>query len=941
MATHTPKTTPSPKTAEHARLLEDGARSRNWKRWGPYLAERQWGTVREDYSADDNCWDYFSHDQARSRAYRWGEDGLLGFCDRQCRLCFAVALWNERDPILKERFFGLTNNEGNHGEDVKECYYYLDSTPTHSYMKALYKYPQRAFPYEQLVRGNRERSRQEPELELLDTGAFDDNRYFDVFIEYAKAAPQDTLIRIVVHNRGPERARLHLLPTLWFRNTWSWGRQGEGYDAVKPTLEAVSPSVIRATHAALGTFDFALAPDDDGRQPQLLFTENETNAERLFAAPNAWPYVKDAFHNFVIHGKRDAVNPSRRGTKAAAQYILDIPAGEHRVVQLRLSDVGSSNSSEPGFAAFDEILAARQAEADEFYAVKIKSELPPEQALVARQAFAGLLWTKQFYHYVVDQWLEGDPAQPPPPAPRKLPGARNSDWTHLFNRDVISVCDKWEYPWYAAWDLAFHMIPFARIDAKFAKDQLLLFLREWYMHPNGQIPAYEFAFSDVNPPVHAWACWRVYKMTGKRGERDRMFLERAFHKLLINFTWWVNRKDIEGKHIFAGGFLGLDNIGVFDRSRPLPKGGHLEQADGTAWMAFYCCTMLAMALELASEDPTYEDVASKFFEHFVAIADAMNTLGGTGLWDDSDGFYYDKLHVDHSSIPMRVRSMVGLIPLIAAEVLEEDVINKLPGFRKRMQWFLENRKDLARHISCMAALEDEHTHRHLLLAIPSRERLERVLRYMLDENEFLSPFGVRSLSRHHLDQPYVFDALGEKLRVDYVPGESTTAIFGGNSNWRGPIWFPVNFLLIEALERYDHFYGSTFTVECPTGSGRQCTLAQVADMLRRRLAGIFLPDETTGRRPCHGDDSRYADDPHWRDLVLYYEYFHGDNGRGLGASHQTGWTALVERCIDDVAFRTRAGQSISHSHDQQTAPPPPPAPAQTRAPHTAAPHRFA
>ena len=895
----------APKTAEHARLLEDAARASNWKRWGPYLSERQWGTVREDYSADGNCWEYFPHEHARSRAYRWGEDGLMGICDRQCRLCFAIALWNEKDSILKERLFGLTNSEGNHGEDVKECYYYLDSTPTHSYMKALYKYPQRAFPYDQLLRESMSRSRKQPEFELLHTGIFDEDHYFDVFIEYAKAAPQDILIRITVHNRGPDNARLHVLPTLWFRNTWSWGRQGEGYDPTKPVISAIDRGV-RAEHPALGAFDLTLAPNHDGIAPPLLFTENETNLTKLFGAPNSSPYVKDAFHRYLVHRKRDAVNPAQRGTKAAAHYILDLPAGGTHSIELRLSESSTRTTNEPPFAAFDAILNSRRAEADDFYAIKIKHELPAEQKLVARQAFAGLLWTKQFYHHVVEHWLEGDPAQPAPPAQRKQ--ARNSDWPQLFNRDIISVCDKWEYPWYAAWDLAFHMIPFARLDPHFAKEQLILFLREWYMHPNGQIPAYEFNFSDVNPPVHAWACWRVYKMTGKRGERDRAFLARAFQKLLINFTWWVNRKDVDGKHIFAGGFLGLDNIGVFDRSRPLPKGGHLEQADGTAWMAFYCCTMLAIALELASEDPTYEDVASKFFEHFVAIADAMNTLGGTGLWDEDDGFYYDKLHVDHSSIPLRVRSMVGLIPLIAVEVLEADVINRLPGFRKRMEWFLENRKDLARHISCMASLGGDQPHHHLLLAIPSRDRLSSVLRYMLDENEFLSPFGVRSLSRRHLEQPYMFDALGDKLRVDYVPGESTTSIFGGNSNWRGPIWFPVNFLLLEALERYDHFYGESFTIECPTGSGQWCTLAEIASILRERLARIFLPDPSTGRRPCHGDDARYAADPHWRDLVLFYEYFHGDSGRGLGASHQTGWTALVERCIDDNAFLKRTRQ---------------------------------
>ncbi len=886
--------------AESLRLAGDASRHSDWKRWGPYLSERQWGTVREDYSANGDCWGYFSHDQARSRAYRWGEDGLLGICDRQCRLCFALALWNERDPILKERLFGLTNPEGNHGEDVKEQYFYLDSTPTHSYMKALYKYPQAEFPYARLVEENRRRTKNDREFELADAGAFDDNRYFDVLAEYAKGdSSEDILIRITVSNRGPEPAVLHVLPTLWFRNTWSWGRSGEGHGP-RPRLTQIDEGTVLAEHDTLGSYR-VLADVAPGGKPALLFTENETNAMRLFGSANGGPFVKDAFHEYVVQGRADAVNPRRTGTKAAAHYRLELAGGQQATLRLRLAAAGQASDG-PFGPDFDRTFAQRIREADAFYATRLGSGMTPQQLQVARQAYAGLLWTKQFYHHVVADWAAGDPVHPAPPQERL--GARNADWRHLHCRDVISVCDKWEYPWFAAWDLAFHMIPFARIDPQFAKDQLLLFLREWYMHPNGQIPAYEFAFGDVNPPVHAWACWRVYKMAGPKGGRDRLFLARAFQKLMLNFTWWVNRKDPDGKHVFAGGFLGLDNIGVFDRSRPLPTGGHLEQADGTAWMAFYCATMLAMALELASEDPAYEDVASKFFEHFVAIADAINTLGGTGLWDEHDGFFYDQLHADHRYVPLRVRSMVGLLPLIAVEILEEDVIQKLPGFRKRMQWFLDNRQDLARHISYMETAAGESAgplgaHAHHLLAIPSRQRLERVLRFMLDETEFLSPYGLRSVSRIHRDQPYTFHAEGQELRVDYVPGESTTGHFGGNSNWRGPVWFPVNYLLIEALERYHHFYGDSFQVECPTGSGRMLTLDQVALELRGRLVSPLLPDRS-GRRPCHGDDERFAQDPNWRGLVLFHEYFHAETGRGLGASHQTGWTALAAPCLESL-----------------------------------------
>jgi hypothetical protein len=883
--------------AEELRLEEDTARRRNWKRWGPYLSERQWGTVREDYSEYGTAWDYFPHDQARSRTYRWGEDGLLGITDREGRLCFALALWNGRDPILKERLFGLTGSEGNHGEDVKESYFYLDSTPTHSYMRALYKYAQTEFPYARLVEENRRRGKHDPEFEIADSGVFDDGRYFDVFAEYAKTSPDDVLIRITVANRGPETARLDLLPTLWFRNTWSWGRTGEGYWG-KPSIAAETRNVLVADHENLRRF--RLYVEEKPVAPELLFTENETNAVRLFGSANTSPWVKDAFHEYVVGGRGDAVNPGKTGTKAAALYRLEVPPRGEVVVRLRLS-ADSEAPRQPFGPEFDRAFGARMAEADAFYESRLPADLTEEEKRVARQAYAGLLWTKQFFHFSVKDWLEGDPSQPPPPDARKH--GRNSGWPHLYNRDVISMPDKWEYPWYAAWDLAFHMVPFARIDPDFAKQQLILLLREWYMHPNGQIPAYEWAFGDVNPPVHAWAAWRTYKITGVKGKRDRVFLARVFQKLLINFTWWVNRKDPEGNNLFAGGFLGLDNIGVFDRSAELPTGGHLEQADGTAWMAFFCATMLSMALELASEDPAYEDVASKFFEHFVSIVDAMNTLGGMGLWNEEDGFYYDQLHVDGQHIPLKVRSMVGLIPLFAVEILEGDVMAKLPGFRRRMQWFLDNRQDLARNISYMAC-STETGECHRLLAIPSRERLERVLRYLLDESEFLSPYGIRAVSRVHRDRPYAFRLGDQEHRVEYDPGEGTTGLFGGNSNWRGPIWFPVNYLLVEALQRYHHFYGDGLRVECPMGSGVFMNLAQVSQELARRLASLFLPDGR-GRRPCHGEDERYASDPDWRDLVLFHEYFHGDTGRGVGASHQTGWTALAVRCLEDLAAERR------------------------------------
>jgi hypothetical protein len=889
---------------EVKRLLEDAKREKNWKRWGPYLSERQWGTVREDYSPGGDCWNYFPHDQARSRVYRWGEDGLLGITDRECRLCFALALWNGNDPILKERLFGLTGPEGNHGEDVKECYFYLDSTPTHSYMKALYKYPQAAYPYDRLVEENRRRGKRDREFELIDTGVFDGDRYFDVFVEYAKSSVNDLLVRITVANRGPDAAPIHVLPTLWARNFWSAGGQTEER-VPKPRLMMATNGAILAEHASLGTYRLSFGPAAGGVPPVVLFTENETNTRRLYGIESQTPYVKDAFHEYVVAGNHAAVNPALTGTKAAPRYVLEVPAGGEVVLKLRLAEqAGAATTQDALGPGFDEVFSRRLGEADRFYEAGTPKTATVDERRVLRQAYAGLLWSKQFYHYVVKDWLDGDPGEPPPPPERRY--GRNADWRHLYNRDVISMPDGWEYPWYAAWDLAFHMIPFARIDPQFAKEQLVLLLREWYMHPNGQIPAYEFAFSDVNPPVHAWAAWRVYKMTGARGLRDRAFLSRIFQKLIINFTWWVNRKDSEGNHLFSGGFLGLDNVGVFDRSKPLPTGGRLEQADGTAWMAFYASTMMSIALELSKQNPATEDVASKFFEHFVAIADAMNTLGGTGLWDEEDGFYYDQLHVDGRAVPLKVRSLVGAIPLIAVEVLDSEHIDRLPGFKKRLTWFLENRKDLAKQLSFMERGRDVK----MLLALPTRERLVRVLGYLLDENEFLSPFGLRSMSRVHKDKPYVVSVNGEEFRVDYDPGESTTGQFGGNSNWRGPIWFPINFLIIEALERYHHFYGDSLKVSCPTGSGNELTLHQVARELSSRLASIFLADDG-GRRPCHADDARYRDDPRWKDLVLFYEYFHGETGRGVGASHQTGWTATVAKCVEDLAKSRESGYSFA------------------------------
>jgi hypothetical protein len=877
------------------RLSEDQARAQDWKRWGPYLSERQWGTVREDYSPTGECWSYFPHDHARSRAYRWGEDGLLGLCDRQGRMCFSMALWNGQDPILKERLFGLTGEQGNHGEDVKECYYYLDSTPTHSYMKGLYKYPQKPYPYQWLIEENARRGKHDREFELVDTGIFEESRYFDVQVEYAKVGPNDILIRLRVCNRGPEAWTVHLLPTVWFRNGWSWGRVGEGHGP-KPSLRRLDNRHVACEHHTLGRFTFEAVTQPD----RFLFTENETNNERLFSSPNRTPFVKDAFHRYVVNGEQGAVNPQDTGTKAAAYYRVEIPAGGSQELLFRISGKGS-----PQCFDFDEVFKERILEADQFYGTDGNAQI---EMKVARQATSSLLWSKQFYNYGVLEWLQGDPAMPPPPAERW--DGRNSAWKHLYNRDVLSMPDNWEFPWYASWDHAFHMVAMAEVDPAYAKDQLMLLLREWYMHPNGQIPAYEFAFGDVNPPVHAWAAWRVYKISAPHGQRDRSFLERVFQKLLINFTWWVNRKDIGGKQVFSGGFLGLDNIGVFDRSAPLPNGGVLEQADGTAWMAFYCVTMLSIALELSVENPGYEDIASKFFEHFVAIADAMNTLGGHGLWDETDGFYYDQVRTDGRTIPLKLRSMVGLIPLFAVEILEEDVMHRLPGFRKRMLWFLKNRGDLYKQISMMESGGDGD-HQHRLLAIPSKDRLTRVLKRLLDEREFLSPHGIRSLSKEYEANPYVLEIDGQRRTVPYDPGESTTGLFGGNSNWRGPVWFPVNYLLTEALERYHHFYGDDFKVECPVGSGTYLTLREVSRELNRRLCSLFLPDDQ-GHAPWMGDNRMYSEDPNWKGIYCFNEYFHGDTGRGCGADHQTGWTALVARCMQDLAAsRFTAAQPLS------------------------------
>ncbi len=871
-------------SAETRRLEENDQRLAYWKRWGPYLSDRAWGTVREDYSVHGDAWAFFPHDHARSRVYRWNEDGLAGFCDRHQHICFALALWNGRDPILKERLFGLTSHEGNHGEDVKEYYFHLDNTPSHSYMKFLYKYPQAAYPYADLVEQNRRRSRFEPEYELLDTGVFAGDRYFDVFVEYAKASVEEILIRITIENRGPDAAPLDVLPTIWFRNRWSWA-PGTG----RPHLErSAGPD-----GASLVTLD----DERYGRRllycegsPELLFTDNETNTLRLFGVPNATPYVKDGINDFVLGGKTAAVNPANAGTKCSARYRLELEPGGRAVVRARFTDAAIAT---PFNSAFDHTFEQRIREADEFYNSIAPQAMGEDGRNVLRQALAGLLWTKQYYHYVVKDWLEGDPAQPPPPPERK--NGRNHEWTQLYNADVLSIPDKWEYPWYAAWDLAFHCIPLALVDPSLAKHQLVLLTREWYMRPNGQLPAYEWSFSDVNPPVHAWAAWRVYKIDKKQaGRGDRLFLERVFHKLLLNFTWWVNRKDAEGNNIFEGGFLGLDNIGVFDWSQPLQH-GRVEQSDATSWMAMYTLNMLAIAMELSIEDSSYEDIASKFWEHFLFIANAISNRGGSlGLWDEEDGFFYDVLLTEQGErIPLKTRSAVGLIPLFAVETLEPGLLQRHAGFRRRMEWFLENRPDLTANVASMRTKGNKERR---LLSIVHRDQLRRILQVMLDEREFLSPYGIRALSRVHAEHPFVLRLDGEEHVVDYEPAEATRPIFGGNSNWRGPIWFPINYLLIESLQRFHYYHGDAFKVECPTGSGRMMTLWEVAAELSQRLSSIFLRRED-GTRAVYGANAVLQNSPHWKDYILFHEYFHADNGYGLGASHQTGWTAIVAKLL--------------------------------------------
>jgi len=894
-------------TAEQRRLEEARDQNVPWRKWGPYLSERQWGTVREDYSQTGNAWDYFPHDQARSRAYRWGEDGLAGLSDERQLLCFALALWNGSDPILKERLFGMTNSEGNHGEDVKEYYFYLDSTPTHSYMKYLFKYPRRSYPYDDLVRTNRQRNRLDFEYELLDTGVFDDDRYFDVFVEYAKGTPEDMLIRLSVFNRSAEPATLHVLPTLWFRNTWSWSKT----PLPKPSLRRLHERTIAAFHRELGERYFYC-----DRVVPLLFTENETNSERVFNVPNASSYVKDGINNYIVHGQREAVNPAQTGTKAAAYYEIAIPAGGIHVVDLRLTDRLWSSPTDAFGPEFDGVLTSRLREADEFYADVIPARLSADSRMVVRQAFAGMLWTKQFYNYPVHKWME---AEILPPDCQHRVATRNKDWFFLESADILSMPDKWEYPWFAAWDLAFHCMILARVDIDFAKTQLRLMTNQVYLHPNGQIPAYEWNFSDVNPPVHCKATWQIYLMDKfLHGKGDRAFLEIMFHKLLMNFTWWVNRKDELGNNVFEGGFLELDNIGVFDRSAPLPTGGMLEQADGTSWMAMFCLDMLTIAVELALENPIYEGLACKFFEHFVYIAGAMDRIGihDDELWDEEDGFYYDVLRLPSGeSMRIKVRSMVGLIPLFAVAVFSSDVLARLPRVKKRVVHFAQLNADLMTQICNPAELGVAG---RILMSPVNRQKLTRILQRVLDPTEFLSPYGIRALSRHHKDHPYAFSADGHVYRVDYEPAESSTGLFGGNSNWRGPIWFPVNLLLIQSLRKMYSYYGDEFIIECPTGSGHRMNLWEVATEIIRRLGDIFLRD-AEGRRPVYGLTEKFQSDPNWRDLILFYEYFHGDNGAGIGASHQTGWTGLVawllmsvevldpkqilDRGFDDIALK--------------------------------------
>jgi hypothetical protein len=900
-------------TAEAKRLQENRERKAYWTRWGPYLSERQWGTVREDYSENGTAWDYFSHQQSLSRAYRWGEDGIAGISDNHQYLCFALAFWNKADPIIKEKMFGVTGSQGNHGEDVKEYYFYLDNTPTHSYMKYLYKYPQNEYPYADLVRENQRRSKHEPEYELLDTGIFDEDKYFDIFIEYAKNSDEDILIKVTAHNRGEEEKPLHILPTLWFRNTWSWNK-----NTVKPQLKVYEQkdnySIIEAEHPSLGKrWLYCNYSVGEVRELPLLFTENETNSELLFGQPNSSPHVKDGINNYIVNGDRHAVNPNNIGTKFTAQYQFSISPGTSQTIQLRLCN---SNSIANPFLDFNDIFQQRQQEADEFYHWINPHETSEDRRRVQRQAFAGMLWSKQFYYYVIEDWLKGDPDSFPPPNSRK--NGRNCEWKHLFNDDIISMPDKWEYPWYASWDLAFHLIPLAILDPDYAKLQLSRLTREWYMHPNGQIPAYEWAFSDVNPPVQAWAAWQIYQLEQKFwGRKDTEFLERIFQKLLLNFTWWVNREDAAGRNVFEGGFLGLDNIGVFDRSSELPTGGYLEQADATSWMGMYSLGMLNIALELAQTRPPYEDVASKFFEHFLYIADAMNNIGdGVSLWDEEDGFYYDAINFPNGNrILLKVRSLVGLIPLLGVNVLEPETIKNLPGFKKRLEWFIANRPDLKKNVACMVT-EGMGAKRLLALcyATPhadgSPNKLQRLLSYMFDETEFLSPYGIRSLSKFHQNHPFVLHVNGDEHRVDYQPAESTSGLFGGNSNWRGPIWFPLNYLLLEALQNFHEYLGDDFKVEFPTGSGDYKNLQEIIIELSMRLTKIFLGNDTGKhqaassekasdtcvRRPVFGSSQKFQD-PHWRDYIYFYEYFHGDNGAGLGASHQTGWTGVVAYMI--------------------------------------------
>ncbi|MBC2606609.1 MGH1-like glycoside hydrolase domain-containing protein [Pelagicoccus albus] len=878
---------------ETQRLQEESSREKNWKRWGTYLSERQWGTVREDYSANGDAWNAFPFEQASQRAFRWGADGLLGLTDREGRLCFCPALWNEADPIIKERLFGLSSTEGNHGEDCKELYYYLDATPTHSYSKALYKYPHDIFPYHQLREENAKRDRLTPEYEILDTGVFDENRYTDVVVEYAKQGPNDLLIKITATNRGPESAPVHLLPKIWFRNTWAWGCKHEGC-TLKPKISLEEEGLLKLEHQDLGVFYLAYAQDEQQVSPPLGFTENETDTETLYQKETYTKFTRDAFNSWIVDEDDQAVN-KERGTMAMLQYRTELEPGESTTVRLRLYAQDEA-PAKPPFQEFDQIIQDRIREADTFWANLIPSNSSPEEQAIQRQAYAGLIWSKQFYHYSVADWLQGDSAIAPPP-PERLNG-RNSSWTHLFNRDVISMPDKWEYPWYASWDLAFHMIPYAHFDQTFAKRQLILFLREWYMHPNGQIPAYEWALEDVNPPTHAWACWQVYKIGAAKGDADTSFLKRVFSKLLLNFTWWVNRKDLDGKNIFGGGFLGLDNIGLFDRSKPIPGGATLHQADGTAWMGFYSAIMLGIALELAKDDPTYEDIASKFFEHFMGIAEAINNRGGEGLWDPETGFYYDEIAFPDGHCELvKARSLVGLLPLIGNHIIEMAQLENLPDFRKRMNWYLEHRSDITATMACLHKCD---TTSNLLLAIPSEDRLRSLLSYLFDESEFLSPYGIRSLSRYHEENPFSLQLGDEKYEIGYCPGDSDTYLFGGNSNWRGPIWFPLNYLIIESLKQYHEHFGDSFTIEYPTGSGELKTLDECAKDIEGRLAGIFKADES-GQRPYDASHPVQSSDPHFKEHYQFFEFFHGDSGQGQGASHQTGWTALIATILKNLS----------------------------------------